>query len=104
MAVMTMSMGGRLDEMQVHDDKSLDTAMALTEIRTQLQELTKSVESCQGEVTALSSMISYPVPSFPDSTDPFPAQITFFKNLLPSPLRAVFLEKARIVRATGACR
>lgn len=60
MAVMTMSMGGRLDELQVHDEKSLDTAMALTEIRTQLQELTKSVESCQSEVTALSAMISYP--------------------------------------------
>ena len=48
--VMTMSMGARLDELQSQDEKSLDTAMALSEIRTQLQELTKSVESCQTEV------------------------------------------------------
>jgi hypothetical protein len=52
-------MGGRLDELQLQEEKSLDTAMALSEIRTQLQELTKSVESCQGEVTSLSDMISY---------------------------------------------
>lgn len=44
--MMTMN---RLEEMQVQDEK-LDTAMALSEIRTQLQELTKSVESCQTEV------------------------------------------------------
>jgi len=36
---------GRLDEVQEES-----TAMALSEIRTQLQELTKSVESCQSEV------------------------------------------------------
>lgn len=46
---MTMSMGSRMEEMQVQEEK-LDTAMALSEIRTQLQELTKSVESCQSEV------------------------------------------------------
>ncbi|XP_035705556.1 glucose transporter type 1 isoform X3 [Folsomia candida] len=45
LAMMTMN---RLDEMQVQEEK-LDTAMALSEIRTQLQELTKSVESCQTE-------------------------------------------------------
>ncbi|CAL8113551.1 unnamed protein product [Orchesella dallaii] len=52
LAVMTMSMGSRMEEMQVQEEK-LDTAMALSEIRTQLQELTKSVESCQSEVTGI---------------------------------------------------
>ncbi|CAG7834467.1 unnamed protein product, partial [Allacma fusca] len=50
LAVMTMSMSGRMEDMQATEEK-LDTAMALSEIRTQLQELTKSVESCQTEVT-----------------------------------------------------
>ena len=52
-----MSSSARLEEMQSQDEK-LDTAMALSEIRTQLQELTKSVESCQTEVTTLSTVIS----------------------------------------------
>jgi len=54
--MMQMTMGSRLEEMQVQDQK-LDTAMALSEIRTQLQELTKSVESCQSEVHYIQTCI-----------------------------------------------
>lgn len=35
----------------------METSVALCEIRTQLQELTKSVESCQSEVSEVSSLI-----------------------------------------------
>lgn len=56
---MTMSMGSRMEEMQVQEEK-LDTAMALSEIRTQLQELTKSVESCQSEVNNIIFLEPFP--------------------------------------------
>lgn len=58
--MMTMS---RLDEMQVQEEK-LDTAMALSEIRTQLQELTKSVESCQTDVSKVLNYSFSIIPTF----------------------------------------
>lgn len=47
---MSMNLSAKLDELQ-RGDRQLDTTFALCEIRTQLQELTKSVESCQSEVS-----------------------------------------------------
>ncbi|KAL0126247.1 hypothetical protein PUN28_004990 [Cardiocondyla obscurior] len=49
-SVMSMNLSAKLDELQ-RGDRQLETTVALCEIRTQLQELTKSVESCQSEVT-----------------------------------------------------
>ncbi|KAF4522520.1 hypothetical protein B566_EDAN009967, partial [Ephemera danica] len=46
--VMSMNLSSKLDELQ--SDRHFETTVALSEIRTQLQELTKSVESCQSEV------------------------------------------------------
>ncbi|XP_023316729.1 glucose transporter type 1 isoform X7 [Trichogramma pretiosum] len=47
---MSMNLSAKLDELQ-RGDRQLETTVALCEIRTQLQELTKSVESCQSEVS-----------------------------------------------------
>ncbi|KAF7268288.1 hypothetical protein GWI33_018557 [Rhynchophorus ferrugineus] len=47
---MSMNLSAKLDELQ-RGDRHLETTVALCEIRTQLQELTKSVESCQSEVS-----------------------------------------------------
>ncbi|KAJ8979666.1 hypothetical protein NQ317_006378 [Molorchus minor] len=49
-SVMSMNLSAKLDELQ-RGDRHLETTVALCEIRTQLQELTKSVESCQSEVS-----------------------------------------------------
>lgn len=52
-SVMSMNLSAKLDELQ-RGDRHLETTVALCEIRTQLQELTKSVESCQSEVSEVS--------------------------------------------------
>ncbi|XP_055324204.1 glucose transporter type 1-like isoform X2 [Sitodiplosis mosellana] len=49
-SVMSMNLSAKLDELQ-RGDRHMETTVALCEIRTQLQELTKSVESCQSEVS-----------------------------------------------------
>nr|XP_022920410.1 glucose transporter type 1 isoform X4 [Onthophagus taurus] len=49
-SVMSMNLSAKLDELQ-RGDRHLETTVALCEIRSQLQELTKSVESCQSEVS-----------------------------------------------------
>ncbi|XP_063546473.1 glucose transporter type 1 isoform X2 [Cydia strobilella] len=49
-SVMSMNLSQKLDDLQ-RGDRQLETTVALCEIRTQLQELTKSVESCQSEVS-----------------------------------------------------
>lgn len=49
-SVMSMNLSQKLDELQ-RGDRHMETTVALCEIRTQLQELTKSVESCQSEVS-----------------------------------------------------
>lgn len=51
---MSMNLSAKLDELQ-RGDRHLETTVALCEIRTQLQELTKSVESCQSEVSEVSN-------------------------------------------------
>lgn len=48
-----MNLSSKLDDLQ-RSDRHLETTVALCEIRTQLQELTKSVESCQSEVSEVS--------------------------------------------------
>lgn len=48
---MSTNLSAKLDELQQRGDRHLETTVALCEIRTQLQELTKSVESCQSEVS-----------------------------------------------------
>lgn len=50
-SVMSTNLSAKLDELQQRGDRHLETTVALCEIRTQLQELTKSVESCQSEVS-----------------------------------------------------
>lgn len=52
-SVMSMNLSAKLDDLQ-RGDRQLETTVALCEIRTQLQELTKSVESCQSEVSEVS--------------------------------------------------
>lgn len=47
---MSINLSAKLDELQ-RGDRHYETTVALCEIRTQLQELTKSVESCQSEVS-----------------------------------------------------
>ncbi|XP_034254156.1 glucose transporter type 1 isoform X6 [Thrips palmi] len=47
--VMSSNLSAKLDELQ-RGDRHLETTVALHEIRSQLQELTRSVESCQSEV------------------------------------------------------
>ncbi|XP_062531122.1 glucose transporter type 1 isoform X2 [Bombyx mori] len=47
---MSMNLSAKLEELQ-GGDRQLETTAALCEIRTQLQEFTKSVESCQSEVS-----------------------------------------------------
>ncbi|CRK92725.1 CLUMA_CG006284, isoform A [Clunio marinus] len=49
-SVMSMNLSCKLDDLQ-RGDRYMETSVALCEIRTQLQELTKSVESCQSEVS-----------------------------------------------------
>lgn len=49
-SVMSANLSAKLDDLQ-RGDRHLETTVALCEIRTQLQELTKSVESCQSEVS-----------------------------------------------------
>uniref|UniRef100_A0A1B0CCC6 Putative glucose transporter type 1 isoform x11 n=1 Tax=Lutzomyia longipalpis TaxID=7200 RepID=A0A1B0CCC6_LUTLO len=49
-SVMSMNLSAKLDELQ-RGDRHMETTVALCEIRSQLQELTKSVESCQSEVS-----------------------------------------------------
>lgn len=56
-SVMSMNLSAKLDELQ-RGDRHLETTVALCEIRTQLQELTKSVESCQSEVSEVRSSVS----------------------------------------------
>lgn len=54
-SVMSMNLSAKLDDLQRGDH--METTVALCEIRTQLQELTKSVESCQSEVSEVSFTI-----------------------------------------------
>lgn len=56
-SVMSMNLSAKLDELQ-RGDRHLETTVALCEIRTQLQELTKSVESCQSEVSEVRTSVS----------------------------------------------
>lgn len=51
-----MNLNCKLDNLQ-RGDQYMETSVALCEIRTQLQELTKSVESCQSEVSEVSAFI-----------------------------------------------
>lgn len=53
---MSMNLSAKLDELQ-RGDRHMETTVALCEIRTQLQELTKSVESCQSEVSEVSALL-----------------------------------------------
>ncbi|KAI5729971.1 hypothetical protein M8J76_008573 [Diaphorina citri] len=51
--IMSIQLNARLDQLQqrgIVADVQLETSVALSEIRSQLRELTKSVESCQTEV------------------------------------------------------
>ena len=48
MKIMNKNLNSKLEEL--HGFQAIDTNVALTEIRSQLHELTKSVESCQSEV------------------------------------------------------
>lgn len=52
---MSSNLSAKLDELQ-RGDRHLETTVALHEIRTQLQELTRSVESCQSEVSLVSTV------------------------------------------------
>lgn len=56
-SVMSMNLSCKLDDLQ-SGNRYMETSVALCEIRTQLQELTKSVESCQSEVSEVSSFPS----------------------------------------------
>lgn len=47
---MSMNLSCKLDDLQ-QGNRYMETSVALCEIRTQLQELTKSVESCHNEVS-----------------------------------------------------
>lgn len=58
-SVMSMNLSCKLDDLQ-RGDRHMETSVALCEIRTQLQELTKSVESCQSEVSEVSSALKRP--------------------------------------------
>lgn len=58
MKIMNKNLNSKLDEL--HGFQTVDTNVALTEIRSQLHELTKSVESCQSEVYEVKKdMISF---------------------------------------------
>lgn len=48
--VMSMNLNAKLDELQTRGDRQLETDIALCEIRSQLDCLTKSMESCQSDV------------------------------------------------------
>jgi hypothetical protein len=54
---MSMNLSQKLDELQ-RGDRHLETTVALCEIRTQLKELTKSVESCQSEVSEVRNIFN----------------------------------------------
>lgn len=56
---MSMNLSCKLDDLQRGDRSmyGMETSVALCEIRTQLQELTKSVESCQSEVSEVSGLL-----------------------------------------------
>ena len=58
---MSMNLSAKLDDLQ-RGDRQLETTVALCEIRTQLQELTKSVESCQSEVSEVSTTVQVQTP------------------------------------------
>lgn len=58
-SVMSMNLSAKLDDLQ-KGDRHMETTVALCEIRTQLQELTKSVESCQSEVSEVSTLAVLP--------------------------------------------
>lgn len=58
-SVMSMNLSAKLDELQRGPDRQIETTVALCEIRTQLQELTKSVESCQSEVSEVRNTVIY---------------------------------------------
>ncbi|ROT68205.1 putative glucose transporter type 1 isoform X1, partial [Penaeus vannamei] len=47
-SIMSLNLNAKIDEIQCH--QHADTSAALLAIRSQLQDLTKSVESCQSEV------------------------------------------------------
>ncbi|XP_076041486.1 glucose transporter 1 isoform X4 [Oratosquilla oratoria] len=47
-SIMSLNLGAKIDDIQLH--QHADTNAALHAIRSQLQDLTKSVESCQSEV------------------------------------------------------
>ncbi|CAL4060561.1 unnamed protein product, partial [Meganyctiphanes norvegica] len=47
-SIMSLNLSAKIDDIQCH--QHTDTSTALNAIRSQLQELTKSVESCQSEV------------------------------------------------------
>lgn len=53
---MSMNLTCKLDDLQ-RGDRHMETTVALCEIRTQLQELTKSVESCQSEVSEVNLLL-----------------------------------------------
>lgn len=57
-SIMSMNLSAKLDDLQ-RGDRQLETTVALCEIRTQLQELTKSVESCQSEVSEVSLLSTF---------------------------------------------
>ncbi|XKL59246.1 hypothetical protein PGB90_000262 [Kerria lacca] len=48
--VMSMNLNAKLDELQTRGDRQFETDIALCEIRSQLDHLTKSMESCQSDV------------------------------------------------------
>lgn len=54
-SIMSMNLSAKLDDLQ-RADRHAETTMALCDIRTQLQELTKSVESCQSEVSEVQTI------------------------------------------------
>lgn len=53
-----MNLNCKLDNLQ-RGDQYMETSVALCEIRTQLQELTKSVESCQSEVSEVENWVTF---------------------------------------------
>lgn len=61
---MSMNLSAKLDDLQ-RGDRHMETTVALCEIRTQLQELTKSVESCQSEVSEVSHFHIYYLTQLP---------------------------------------
>lgn len=83
--VMSMNLSAKLDELQ-RGDRQLETTVALCEIRTQLQELTKSVESCQSEVSEVHLKFSHYQPKMNSELfggmNAENAEISFFNYIL----------------------